>query len=190
MRNPANSYATSFPLNRFFIASQKILPERRFSVTFARGPNLLRGCVVGDQTKTQELASPPQPDQKLRKEKRLSLAALTGAAIQGLCVFAVAANSVKVALGIGSVAAGGGSSLIHSDPIRLTLRYVSAGLATATFYVIWNGWRLRNRTASQWRKVPLTKGQKWAIALGLFSSVASWFLIIAEVFAHQRMHPR
>ena len=123
-------------------------------------------------------------------EKRLSLAALAGAAIQGLCVFAVAANSVKVALGVTSVAAGGGSSLIHSDPIRLTLRYVSAALASATFYVIWTGWRLRNRTASQWRRVPLTRRQKWAIAFGLFSALASWFLIIAEVFAHQRMHPR
>lgn len=172
------------------MASRKILPEFRFSVTFGGGPHLLQGCPLADQTETQELVSPPQPDQKLRNEKRLSFAALTGAAIQGLCVFAVAANSVKVALGVTSVAAGGGSSLIHSDPIRLTLRYVSAALASATFYVIWNGWRLRNRTASQWRRVPLTRRQKWAIAFGLFSALASWFLIIAEVFAHQRMHPR
>jgi hypothetical protein len=28
------------------------------------------------------------------------------------------------------------------------------------------------------------------IAFGLFSAAASWFLIIAEVFAHQRIHPR
>jgi hypothetical protein len=28
------------------------------------------------------------------------------------------------------------------------------------------------------------------IAFGLFSAAASWFLIIAEVYAHQRIHPR
>lgn len=190
MRSGADGYAASFALDRFFMASRKILPEFRFSVTFGEGPHLVQGCLLAEQSTTQELASPPRSDQKLRNEKRLSFAALTGAAIQGLCVFAVAANSVKVALGVTSVAAEGSSSLIHSDPIRLTLRYVSAALATATFYVILNGWRLRNRTASHWRRVPLTRRQKWAIGLGLFSALASWFLIIAEVFAHQKMHPR
>lgn len=120
---------------------------------------------------------------------RLSIAALTGAAIQGLCTFAVAINAVKLVLGFTSVATAGGSSLIHSDPIRLTLRYVSVALATATLYVIWNGWRLRNRGASQWRRIPLTSREKWTIAFGLLSALASWLLVIAEVFAHQRMHP-
>lgn len=133
---------------------------------------------------------PGLPREKLASEKRLSWAALASAAIQGLCVFAVAANSVKVVLGITSVAASGSSSFIHSDPVRVTLRYVSAFLATATLYVIWNGWRLRKRAASTWRRLPLTKNQRWAIGLGLLSAFASWFLIIAEIFAHQRMHPR
>jgi len=190
MRSPAQSYTTGFELDVFFNRSQKFLPEFKFSVTYGGVRHLLRGCLLVDETKTQELVLPPQPDHKLRNEKRLSLVALTSAAIQGLCVFAVAANSVKAVLGVASVAAGSGSSLIHSDPIRLTLRYVSAALATITCYVIWNGWRLRNRAASRWRRAPLTRRQKWAIALGLFSAVASWFLIIAEVFAHQRMHPR
>ena len=28
------------------------------------------------------------------------------------------------------------------------------------------------------------------IAFGLLSAAASWFLIIAEVYAHRRIHPR
>jgi len=121
---------------------------------------------------------------------RLSLASITTSLIQGLCLFAVGINWAKVAFGVTSVAASGGSSFIHSDPIRYTLRYLSAILATATLWVIWNGWRLRNRGSARWRKVPLTRGEKWNIAVGLGSSILSCVLIVAEVFAHQKMHPR
>src|SRR5205823_2448235 len=69
---------------------------------------------------------------KLTKETGLAVAALTSGAIQGLCVFAVAINAVKVTLGFTSVAAAGSSSLVHSDVVRFSLRYVSAALATVT----------------------------------------------------------
>jgi len=121
---------------------------------------------------------------------RLSIASIATSLIQGICLFAVGINSAKVLLGITSVAASGGAAWIHSDPVRFTLRYVSAFLATATLWVVWNGWRLRSRSASRWRRVPLTAREKWNIAFGLFSSALSWVLIIAEAFAHQKMHPR
>lgn len=152
--------------------------------------HLFRGCILGEQAKAHQLARSPATKRKLASEVKLSFAALTSAAIQGICVFVIAMNSVKLALGITSAATAGGASLIHSDAVRLALRYLSATLATATLYVIWNGWRLRNRRESQWRRVPLTSREKWAIAFGLLSAVASWFLIIAEVYAHQRIHPR
>ncbi|PYU38108.1 MAG: hypothetical protein DMG54_31210 [Acidobacteria bacterium] len=143
-----------------------------------------------EQAKNREVAAASLKNHELTSETRLSFAALATAAIQGICAFVIAMNSVKVALGITSVAAAGGSSWIHSDPVRLFLRYLSAALATATLYVIWNGWRLRNRPASQWRRVPLTRRGKWTIALGLLSAFASWFLIITEIYAHRRIHPR
>jgi len=121
---------------------------------------------------------------------RLSIASVTTSLIQGICLFAVGINWAKVVLGITSVAASGGSPFIHSDPVRYALRYVSAILAIATLWVIWNGWRLRNRSSARWRKVPLTAREKWNIAVGLGSSILSWILIVAEVFAHQKMHPR
>jgi hypothetical protein len=144
---------------------------------------------LGEQANTQEVARPLAKNHKLTSEVRLSFAALTSAVIQGICAFLVAMNTIKIALGFTSVAAAGGSSFIHSDPVRLALRYVSAALATVTVYVIWNGWRLRNRRESQWRRVPLTKREKWTIAFSLLSAAASWFLIIAEVYAHKRIHP-
>ncbi len=121
---------------------------------------------------------------------RLSLVSLTSSLIQGICVFAVGINAVKVVLGITSVAASGGSAWIHSDPVRFGLRYLSLFLSFATLWVIWNGWRLRNRSAASWRRVPLAKRERWSITIGLASSLVSWTLIVAEVFAHQKMHPR
>jgi hypothetical protein len=123
-------------------------------------------------------------------EARLSAVSLATSVIQGFCVFAVGINAAKVALGITSVAASGAAAWLHSDPVRFVLRYLSAFLSIATLWVIWNGWRLRNRSSASWRRVSLTKRQKWSIALGLASSLLSWVLIIVEVFAHQKMHPR
>ena len=145
---------------------------------------------MGELAKTQEVARPLAKNGALTREMKLSFAALASASIQGICAFVVAMNAAKLALGFTSVAAAGGSSFIHSDPVRLALRYVSATLATGTLYVIWNGWRLRNRRESQWRRAALTKRDKWTIAFGLLSAATSWFLIIAEVFAHERIHPR
>jgi len=90
---------------------------------------------------------------------RLSIASIATSLIQGICLFAVGINSAKVLLGITSVAASGGAAWIHSDPVRFTLRYVSAFLATATLWVVWNGWRLRSRSASRWRRVPSPLGE-------------------------------
>lgn len=142
-----------------------------------------------------QIEAPPMdltnfPSAKSASGLRLSIASLTTSLIQGICLFAVGINWAKVVLGITSVAASGGAAWIHSDPVRYALRYLSAILATCTLWVIWNGWRLRNRGASRWRKVALTSREKWTIAIGLFSSLFSWILIVAEVFAHQKMHPR
>lgn len=140
--------------------------------------------------KASQVALSDRPKSKSANEVRLSVASVTASLMQGICIFAVGINWAKVAFGVTSVAASGGSSLIHSDPVRYGLRYLSAILATATLWVIWNGWRLRNRSAARWRKVPLTSREKWTIAIGLVSSILSWVLIVAEVFAHQKMHPR
>ncbi|HLK04824.1 MAG TPA: hypothetical protein VKT53_10320 [Candidatus Acidoferrum sp.] len=143
-----------------------------------------------DHLESSRIALPMLSEPKSASELRLSVASVTTSLIQGICLFAVGINWAKVALGITSVAASGGSSFIHSDPVRYGLRYLSAILATATLWVIWNGWRLRKSSAARWRKVPLTSREKWNIGLGLASSILSWVLIVAEVFAHQKMHPR
>jgi hypothetical protein len=164
--------------------------SRRRNLFFVCESDTGEGCLLQNHAENgnESLSSPSQS--KPADEVRLSLASIATSLIQGICLFAVGINSAKVLLGVTSVAASGGAAWIHSDPVRFTLRYVSAFLATATLWVIWNGWRLRNRGASRWRRVPLTARERWTIAFGLFSSFLSWVLILAEVFAHQKMHPR
>jgi hypothetical protein len=128
---------------------------------------------------SQATSFAPVDETKTTKSVRLSVASVTTSLIQGICLFAVGVNWAKVAFGITSVAASGGSSFIHSDPVRYVLRYASAILATATLWVIWNGWRLRNRGSARWRKVPLTRREKWNIAIGLSSSIVSWVIIVS-----------
>jgi len=150
----------------------------------------LEWCLLEQQIEAFAVSLSNSQNSKSMTGLRLSVASLTTSLIQGICLFAVGINWAKVVLGITSVSASGGSSFIHSDPVRYALRYVSVFLATSTLWVIWNGWRLRNRNSARWRKVPLSNSEKWNIAAGLFSSILSWILIVAEVFAHQRMHPR
>ena len=157
---------------------------------FGRESEVVEGCLLEQQIEATRIQLSDSRSLKSANGLRLSMASLTTSLIQGICLFAVGINWAKAFLGITSIAASGGSSFIHSDPVRYALRYVSAVLATATLWVIWNGWRLRNRSSARWRKVPLSSSEKWNIALGLASSILSWVFIIAEVFAHQKMHPR
>lgn len=121
---------------------------------------------------------------------RLVAVSLGAALVQGLCVIAILVNSVKVGLGIGSVAAAAGAApFFHSDPVRLPLMVLAALGATFTLYVLWNGWRLRNRPEAQWRRRPLTNRQRWSIGIALSTSLLSWFLIIVELLTHRMFHP-
>ncbi len=120
---------------------------------------------------------------------RLAIPSLTAAVIQAICVFSMAANSVKVALGIGSVAAAGSSSFLHSDPVRIPLMIMAAIGATITLYVLWKGWRLRNLPSAHWRKRPLSNAERWRIGVALAFSILSWLLVIGEILAHRALHP-
>lgn len=118
-----------------------------------------------------------------------SLGSVSAATIQGLCLFAVVVGPIRALLGITSVAAASGFSFLHSDPIRLPLRYVSVLLALITFYLTWNGWRLARRPAARWRVRPQSKQEKRNTQIGFVSSIVSMLLIVAEMWLHKVMHP-
>jgi hypothetical protein len=125
----------------------------------------------------------------LLRSLRLSLGALAAAAVQGACAFLMLANSAKALLGVSSVAVAGAAPFWHSDPVRIPLMTVAGIGATVSLYVVWNGWRLRNRPEAQWRRRPLSRSERGKIAVSLASSLLTWALILGELATHHRFHP-
>jgi hypothetical protein len=93
------------------------------------------------------------------------------------------------ALSSGAVAASGVSAFVHSAPVRLPLMIFAALVAVINLYVTWRTWRIRNSPAAQWRRRPLARKEKLRIALVLTSSVMTLFILAAEVYSHQILHP-
>jgi hypothetical protein len=94
-----------------------------------------------------------------------------------------------VALGMGSAAAAGSGSFLHSAPVRIPLLIAAAMGATFTLYVVWNGWRRRNHPAAQWRRRTLSARERRSIIIAVTSSGLTWVLIVAELTAHSFLHP-
>ncbi len=161
--------------------------ERNFH---SAGTSISARCGL-EQTVEPSASQPAQVEEGKPHNRiiRLGASSLAAAAIQGACALLMLANSVKVALGISSMVAAGSSSFLHSDPVRIPLMFGTAIAATVTLYVIWNGWRLRRNPAARWRRQPLSKRERWAVALGLTSSLLSWALVIGEFVAHRVLHP-
>jgi hypothetical protein len=120
---------------------------------------------------------------------RLAGVALGVSVLQGLCVWFMALGTLKVAFGVGALGAAGAASFIHSDPVRISLMVLAVLAATATLFVIWNQWQLRNHPAAQWRRKPLTSGEKRQIGFAVAASVLTYAIVIAEIFAHRYLHP-
>ena len=120
----------------------------------------------------------------------LSLASLASGFAQSACVWLMAGNSAKSLLGVGSVTVAGGSSFLHSEPIRSFLMLVTVFTALLVLFVVWNGHRLRIQPASRWRYRPLSRREKASITFSVGSSLFSLLLVLAEVWAHGILHPR
>jgi hypothetical protein len=121
---------------------------------------------------------------KTRSSLILPTLSLVGGIIQGACAILIASSSLKVLVGLTALAAAMKSSRFHSDVVRIPLIVISSALACWTLFVVWNGWRLRNRTAARWRKKSLTFRQKLAICVSVASALVTLSLVIGEIVVH------
>jgi len=118
----------------------------------------------------------------------LSGAALVGSIIEGACAVLVASASAKLFVGLGAVAAAMKASRLHSDVVRVPILLVSAAGALLMLWVLWNGWRARNRSASRWRRRTMTMREKLSIAVTLAASLLTLALVIGEAIVHPIFH--
>lgn len=118
-------------------------------------------------------------------------ASLALAAVQAICVAAVALSSVRVLLGMTSLVAAGAAGPaqgFHRNALRLPVLWIAGILAVLNLLLLWNENRIRRNPSARWRLQPLTSRQRRGRWMQLGTSVASLVLILAEVVSHPWFH--
>ncbi|MGH9649546.1 MAG: hypothetical protein ACRD3I_03640 [Terriglobales bacterium] len=117
-----------------------------------------------------------------------SLGALTVAMIEGVCAGLVLLKGVALSSSVLALTAGGASSWIHEDRVRIPLMVLASGVALANLFMVANGWRLRRNPAAAWRVRPLTFTEKRRIGFVILASIATLALIASEIYGHHVLH--
>jgi hypothetical protein len=136
--------------------------------------------------------SPPTVAERIVNSRYLGISAFLFAFLQTLCPAVIAISAVRVAIGLGALAAAAGSDAQprawHADWIRIPMMLVAAFGAALNLFVIWHVRRLRVRPAAQWRIAPLTpaklRGERMQIAL----AILTFLCLAAEWITHPMMH--
>ena len=112
--------------------------------------------------------------------------------LQSICTAIVALNSVRLAIGIGSLAmtTGLGAAMEHFHQItwlRVTLLVGALSGSISTFGIVLRAIRLRNRPAARWRLRPLSSKQKRMELLQVSLSLLTLLLVVVEEYLHFRL---
>jgi hypothetical protein len=112
--------------------------------------------------------------------------------LQSICTAIVALNSVRLAIGIGSLAmtTGLGAALEHFHQItwlRVTLLVGALSGSILTLGIVLRAIRLRNRPAARWRLRPLSSKQKRMELLQVSLSLVTLLLVVVEEYLHFRL---
>lgn len=112
--------------------------------------------------------------------------------LQSMCTAVVALNSVRLAIGIGSLAmtTGLGAAMEHFHQItwlRATLLVGALSGSILTLGIVLRAIRLRNRPAARWRLRPLSSKQKRMELLQVSLSLVTLLLVVIEEYLHFRL---
>lgn len=112
--------------------------------------------------------------------------------LQSICTAVVALNSVRLAIGIGSLAmtTGLGAAMEHFHQItwlRVTFLVGALSGSILTLGIVLRAIRLRNRPAALWRLRPLGSKEKRMELLQLSLSLVTLLLIVVEEYLHFRL---
>src|SRR5467141_1185311 len=124
--------------------------------------------------------------------KLLNWSGMVFALLQSACTAVIAFSGLRVAIGLGALAAAAGIHApahgFHQDAIRIPMMVLALLGAVLNLYVVGNVRRLRSRPASLWRQQPVTKkklnSERFQIAL----SVLTLLLLAAEWITHPIIH--
>jgi MFS family permease len=114
------------------------------------------------------------------------------ALLQALCPAVIALSAVRVAIGLGALAAAAGTDAaprgFHQDLIRIPMMLFALIGAILNLFVIWQLRRLRKRPAAQWRLNPVPKTKLRSERIQIALAVLTFILLAAEWLTHPLIH--
>ena len=112
--------------------------------------------------------------------------------LQSACTAVMAISGIRVAIGLGSLAAAAGlhrpATGFHADAIRIPMMVLAIGGSLVNLYVLWRIRTLRARPSSQWRVQPATAKQKRNETLQIILAIFTLALVAAEYGTHLIVH--
>jgi hypothetical protein len=145
-----------------------------------------------DRHDAEAASAVPTALESSARTKLLSWSSFVFALLQSLCSAVVAISGIRVAIGLGALAAAAGIHApargFHADAIRIPMMTLALVGALLNLYLLWNARRLRNRPAAQWRRIPLTAKKKASERLQLSLSILTLLLLAAEWITHPMIH--
>jgi hypothetical protein len=140
----------------------------------------------------EERAGAAEPKKSLLQARWLNWSAIAFAILQSACTAVIAISGVRVAIGLGALAAAAGihspARGFHQDAIRIPMMAFALLGSVINLYVVWKVRHLRSKPAAQWRQQPVTKkklnSERFQIAL----SILTLLLLAAEWIIHPMIH--
>jgi heme/copper-type cytochrome/quinol oxidase subunit 2 len=127
-----------------------------------------------------------------KKVRALGEVSLAMALLQSLCTAVFAISGVRVAIGLGALAAVSGiyapARGWHQDAIRIPMLIFATVGAVVNLAVV--GWirHLRARGSAQWRRRELTPKQKRSERLQIALAIVTLILVALETWTHPKIH--
>src|SRR5437764_9538695 len=118
-----------------------------------------------------------RPKLSLVNTRLINWSSIVFAILQSACTAVIAISGLRVAIGLGALAAAAGihapAKGFHQDAIRIPMMLFALLGSLLNLFVIWKIRSLRSRPAAQWRQKPPTKqklnSERLQIALSILT---------------------
>jgi len=117
---------------------------------------------------------------------------LAMALLQSLCTAVFAISGIRVAIGLGALAAVSGiyapARGWHQDAIRIPMLILATVGSLVNLAVLGWIWRLRAQGSAQWRRKELTPKQRRSERLQVALAIVTLVLVGVETWTHTKIH--
>jgi len=148
---------------------------------------------VQNQVEVQLLTPGPSQEMILYfNPKLLNWPSIAFAILQSACTAVIAISGLRVAIGLGALAAAAGIHApahgFHQDAIRIPMMVLAFLGAATNLYVVGKVRRLRSKPAAQWRQQPVPKNKLNSERFQIALSILTLLLLAAEWITHPMVH--